>query len=475
MRLSHRIFIVYCVLIAIAALLLLRSVNEEMRPAMRKATEDTMVDATNVLAEFIGSSIGQEKLRPENVGAALLHLKDRNPNAPIWDSTKTSVDSRVYITDQNGVVVFDSDDGKAVGQDYSRWNDVYLTLRGKYGARSTRTDPGNELTTVMYVAAPIKRGDEIIGVLTMSKPVGSIEGFLEVSRRNIAWAAAILMLTALGLGWLLSGRLTRSIRRLANYADAVREGRKATIPHMREPDLAALTRAVDSMRQELEGKDYVESYVHGLTHEIKSPLSGLIGATELLDESMPEGTRRRFVANIRDDAKRIQDIVDRLLELAKVEQRQTLEQAEEIDLPTLVAGVVARREARLQSRGITVKLSTAPSEGVIGERFLIEQAIGNVFDNAIDFVPDNSEIDIRGAAEGDKYALRIEDSGPGVPDYAAAKIFDRFYSLPRPGTAKKSSGLGLTFVREIMALHAGSVSLARESGKTVATLTFPRR
>src|SRR5678816_2681829 len=94
----------------------------------------------------------------------------------------------IYVTDARGIVVFDSS-GRDVGKDYSRWNDVYLTLRGRYGARSTRADPADDASTVMYVAAPIvdrsSAGERIVGVLTVAKPNRAIAPFIERSQDTI--------------------------------------------------------------------------------------------------------------------------------------------------------------------------------------------------------------------------------------------------------------------------------------------------
>ena len=144
-------------------------------------------------------------------------------------------------------------------------------------------------------------------------------------------------------------------------------------------------------------------------------------------------------------------------------------------MPALIERVVGRRDAMIRSRRLEIVRDIAAARSIFGESFLIEQAIGNILDNAIDFAPEGSKISIKAAAVGERYEVRVEDDGPGIPEFAEDKIFDRFYSLPRPDTGKKSSGLGLTFVREIMALHSGAIRLLREGGHTVATLSFPRR
>src|SRR5204862_5975644 len=106
--------------------------------------------------------------------ASVDELARRRLDARIWNYTKRHTEYRIYVTDAKGIVVYDSSH-QDVGKDYSRWNDVYLTLRGKYGARSTRSDPKDDSSSVMHVAAPIRDGARIIGVVTVAKANGRIQ------------------------------------------------------------------------------------------------------------------------------------------------------------------------------------------------------------------------------------------------------------------------------------------------------------
>ena len=94
------------------------------------------------------------------------------------------------MTDAKGIVLLDSS-GVAVGQDYSRWNDVYLTLRGEYGARSTRSDPDDASSSVMYVAAPIRDNGKIIGVVTVAKPNSSLQPYVDRTERRLRFTAPV--------------------------------------------------------------------------------------------------------------------------------------------------------------------------------------------------------------------------------------------------------------------------------------------
>jgi two-component system, OmpR family, sensor histidine kinase CreC len=111
---------------------------------------------------------------------------------------------------------------------------------------------------------------------------------------------------------------------------------------------------------------------------------------------------------------------------------------------------------------------------ISGDKFLLHEALANLVQNAVDFSGKNEEIRITGRLEGRSVKIIIEDHGPGIPDYAIDKVFDKFYSLQRPETGKKSTGLGLNFVRQVASLHSGDILLEnRESRGTRAILSLP--
>jgi two-component system sensor histidine kinase CreC len=111
---------------------------------------------------------------------------------------------------------------------------------------------------------------------------------------------------------------------------------------------------------------------------------------------------------------------------------------------------------------------------VDGDPLLLQRAVGNLLDNALDFSPPGARIEVTLALKGRQAEIGVRDHGPGIPDYADHKVFEKFYSLARPGTQRKSTGLGLPFVREIAALHHGRVTLRNApDGGAVATLVLP--
>jgi two-component system, OmpR family, sensor histidine kinase CreC len=479
LSLSARLFLFYAASVALAGWFVVREVLEEVKPAVRQSTEETLVDTANLLAELAADDLRAGRLSESELPHLLARYGQRRPNANIWGIEKTRIEGRIYIVDRRGIVLVDSA-GLDVGKDYSRWNDVYLTLRGQYGARSTLDTPDDPTSSVMYVAAPIRDGAVIVGAVTIAKPNRTVQPVIERAQRRLAVLSAGFIVSGLVIGALLSFWLSRAIRRLTGFALAVSAGKRASVPNLPGVELRQLAEALESMRSQLEGKAYVERYVQALTHELKSPLAAIAGAAELLRSDMQPTQRERFLRNIETETVRLQSLSERLLHLAQVEHRQGLEERVAIELRALVDELLNAQLPRLQARHIQADNQIPSQATVLGERFLVRHALANLIDNAVDFTPAGGHLRI-GTAARDKPAaaselhIRVFNEGEPIPDYALPRVTERFYSLPRPGTGRKSTGLGLSFVRETAHLHDGAFQIANVDGGVEAELTLPGR
>lgn len=480
MKIGLRIFLGYFVIVALAALLLTRVFLAEVKPGVRQAMEDTLVDTANVLAELATDDFLAGRIDDGNFARRVRALRGRDFGAAIWGFGKRASNYRVYITDARGTVVFDST-GEALGRDYSRWNDVYLTLRGRYGARSTPSRYDDPNSTVMHVAAPIRDpSGRIVGSLTVAKPNSTIAPFIERSQRVVLRWGGVLMGAALLIGLIATWWLSRQLNGLRRYAHAVSAGRRAELPAA-AGEFGELGRALESMRTQLEGKQYVEQYVHTLTHEMKSPLAAIRGSAELLETRpgeapMAEEDRARFAASIRRQSDRLAQMIDKLLALAAVEHRQRLEKPEPVDLAAIAREAAEQCVPRLTQGGLRLTLDLAEDLPLLdGDPFLLRQALVNLIDNAADFSPVQGEIALRLYRDGDAQRVDVGDRGTGVPEFALPRVFERFYSLSRPAGGSRSSGLGLCFVAEVAALHGGHAALSnRDGGGALASLVLSR-
>ncbi|MFW5798851.1 MAG: two-component system sensor histidine kinase CreC [Planctomycetota bacterium] len=471
-----RLSVVFALFVGLGFYGLTRWLVDDLRPRYLETMEETMVDTANLLAAWTSQQLAEDDRLPvDQLRRVFRRTGTRQIDAAIYDLHKRSLDMRVYVVDRSGTVVFDSDNGRDEGEDYSRWNDVILTFRGQYGARTTRADPRDRSSEVLYVAAPVVQDDEIVAVLTVCKPSRAIHGFLNNARRKVVLASLAAGGLVVLLGGLAAFWVTRPIRQLTRYADAIRCGKKPKTPRIHYNEIGRLTVSFEQMRQALEGKRYVERYVQSLTHEMKSPLSALQGAAELLDEDVPPERRRRFLDNIRGETERLRRLVDRMLELAAVESRETLQDPVTEDLSRVVAEVVESMRPRFDAHGVTLEVDCDDGATFTGEAFSIRHAVSNLLTNALEFTPEGGTVSVGVAADDGSVNMVVEDTGPGVPDYALERVFERFYSLKRPDTGRKSSGLGLTLVHEIAVLHGGEVTLEnRDTGGARAHLVLPR-
>ncbi len=478
MRLGLKLFLGFFLIVGIAAFFVMRVFVNEVKPGVRQAMEATLVDAANVLAELAATDVKAGQIRNGRFVADLARAQRRDPKAMVWRFPKRTLDYRVTITDARGIVLYDSA-GRDVGRDNSRWNDVYRTLRGEYGARSSPETPGDDSNTVMHVAAPIYDPavpGRLIGVLSLAQPNRSIDPFIAASQRAIMRRGAWLIGLSALIGLLMTAWLMHGVNRLNRYAKAVSAGEPVPPPKPRRDEIGDLGQALETMRRKLEGKAYVEQYVQSLTHEMKSPLAAIRGAAELLQEPLPDADRVHFARSIQGQEQRLTETIDKLLALAEVEQHGWLQKREPIELGPLLQHAAAAVAMRAQAAAVQIDVEAPDALVIQGDGYLLRQALNNLLENALAFSSPAGRIQLSAAREGQGVALRVADRGSGVPEYALERVFERFYSLARPATGLRSSGLGLSFVQEVARLHGGRVQLRnREGGGAIAALWLPWR
>ncbi|MBX7208359.1 MAG: two-component system sensor histidine kinase CreC [Verrucomicrobiaceae bacterium] len=424
-----------------------------------EAVEEPMVDAANILAAALEQDIQDGALDAARFGATFAAAKKREFEAKIYDFTKTHINLEAYITDDKGIVIFDSAEPAAVGTSLSNRRDVRITLAGGYGARSTRADEADDDSSVMFVGAPIRDGPRIIGAVSVSKPQRAVFQFRDETRHWLLWHISLIIVCMVLASYLVAKWAARPVERLTEYARAITRGERPAVPRLPGSDLKTLGSAFEKMRDELQGREYVENYVQTLTHELKSPVAAVQGAAELLAENPPPEQRARFLGNIMNETRRLHGLIDRLLELAALEKRKSLDEVRKLDVAELVATAIDHLAPLIQRRELKVQQDIPALLTVRGDAFLLDGALINLLQNAIEFSPEGGTIQIIARHIDDSVHILVEDEGPGVPDFAKQRVFERFYSLPRPDTGHKSSGLGLCFVREVALLHGGGVSL----------------
>jgi len=469
-----RIFIgILLAYVAGVGLLMYRQL-EEIDPRYRESAEESLVETAQLLATLVEGVSRDGTLQADALDPVFQALYARRFKANIYGFEKTRVEMRLAVVDRGGRVVFDSTH-RALGADYSQWRDVRLALQGEYGARTTPDVEDDPRTSVMYVAAPIRVANQIIGAVSVGKPVQSFGQFVQAARRKTLWVGTISVVAVLLFVVILSVWLVRPFGVFADYVRYVRAQRSFSLRRLSRRALSSVRAAYDEMRDALAGRNYVADYVQTLTHEVKSPLSAIRGAAELLQEPMPDADRARFLANIARETQRIQELVDRMMELTALESRRSLDATAPVALKPLLLELAASAQPAAEARGLHIVVAEGLADATVeADAFLLQQALSNLIANAIDFSPPGGTVTLGLARHRRMVDVTVRDHGPGIPDYAEDKVFEKFYSLARPHTRKKSTGLGLPFVKEIAELHEGRVTLSNApDGGALATLSLP--
>ncbi|MFP4013074.1 MAG: two-component system sensor histidine kinase CreC [Chitinispirillaceae bacterium] len=478
MKIRTRLIIGFLLITGVSFYYLTDWIVKELRPHYLKAMEESLVDTATLLAASLSKQNSSGTIETEDLEKTISLAQQKKLNAKIYDFLKTEMDLRVYITDLNGKVIFDSNNSRDSGEDYSRWINISRTLQGDYGARSTRTDENDPNSSVLHISSPIEQNGEMRGVLTVAKPTTNIIHFIEQAQKRLKTTVIIAIAGVILFATLLSLWVTEPMQRLTAYVRNVRKGKHSPRPRLHALGILGRTEvdelgdALIQMQETLEERKYAEQYVQNLTHEIKSPLCAIRGAVELIDDKMPPQDRTAFLRNIKSESERIQIIIDRMLELAKIENRTELQSIEKVSIARLLKKTTEPFRSQLAKNEIDLKMIVTEDLFISGEEFLLYQSLTNLLQNAIEFSPQKSSITIETANAKGRVIIRIKDGGSGIPDYALSRVFERFYSLQRPQTEKRSTGLGLSFVKEIIELHGGTVTLNNNEPPPGATATI---
>ena len=470
MTIFVRLFLVYGLVLTLGGALLMRDVQQQLRPGMRQVLEDTLADNAQILAASLAPALQNGDIRDPAWQAALRADLVRPRDVHIYQNHKTTNHQQLIITDARGIVLYHSNPLET-GKDYSRWNDILRTLRGEYGARSSHGADGS----TMYVAAPIRdETGRLLGVVSLGKPSADIQPYQTQTQHELRRSGALYLTASLALIALLTLWIRRSINLVRRYATAHAPIPPAPRFHLAS-ELNRLTDAIGNMRRELEDRDYVTRYIETLTHELKSPLTAISASAELLQDDLPAADRARFADNIAQQSARLHRLVQRLLQLSRIEKEPVHKQP--LDLAALWHKHQREQQPRLAQKNLTLRLrhngTDADEHTAIplnADPFWLEQALANLLDNAMREAPAGSIITL--AVSQNRQETRIALHNPTrapVPDYALPRLFERYYTLNR----KENSGLGLTLVAQIAEQHGGTACAENRDGGLTITLVLP--
>jgi signal transduction histidine kinase len=217
-----------------------------------------------------------------------------------------------------------------------------------------------------------------------------------------------------------------------------------------------------------------------MSHELRTPLTSINGFAELLtaDATVPPQARE-FVSIIANESQRMSRMINTFLSVTQLERK---DKQEVLKIPLRLDEVVRETITSLQpvAKKKRIRLIEQPAHRippVAADRSLITQAVKNLVNNAIKYSPERTTVTVSTALEAEAVRVCVEDRGFGIPAEAKERVWDKFYRVVREGQEKdeESTGLGLSFVREVVEQHGGQVELDSEEGRgSKFSFTLPR-
>lgn len=258
-----------------------------------------------------------------------------------------------------------------------------------------------------------------------------------------------------------------------------------TLHHPVRRDVRIASANVEGGRRLIVAQDVTEArridrirrdFVANASHEMKTPVAGILAAAETLQTAVSEDPEaaERFTASLAQEARRLSELVQDLLDLARLEQQP--EAWTDLDLSSIVREVAERARIRCDAAGLGVDVKIAQGLRVRGRSEDLAQLTRNLLDNAIRYTPSGGSIAIHLSPSDGAICLEVSDTGVGIPAADVPRVFERFFRVDQArARATGGTGLGLAIVRHVAESHGGSVAARSELGKgSTFTVTLPR-
>jgi two-component system sensor histidine kinase ChvG len=345
--------------------------------------------------------------------------------------------------------------------------EVRRALAGRYGAATRLWS--NQDRVYLFAALPLLQGGQPGGAVYVTRSTQGVK--LQLLRLR-AWLLELLAATVVAaalLSLLLAMTIERPLDRLRRRAQRI-AAQQPALPGEglaeRADEIGELARAVAAMTDELERRAHdARTLAADLSHELKNPLAGIRGAAELLRDGAAEDpeARERFLGMIEGDAARLDRIVTRLLEVARVEDDRGTPLP--VDLAALARACAGR------TWPVPVDVDVRGDAVVPGRDAQLASAIENLVANAAQHAEPGSRVRIELAPRAGALRLTVSNRGPALSEAAQRKVWDRFYSTR---AASGGSGLGLAIVRSVALAHGGAVGVRCADGVTAFWIELPR-
>ena len=417
-----------------------------------------------------------EWLRQANMVASQIHQgnylrDDSNQAAFMYMLTETSkdkeIDARILVINEQGFVVGDSSQA-----DLNRTilnKQVFSALEGKDSAEKQKKDDA----MIMSASASIvdrENKDKIIGAVLISASIDDVYKSLDEMKTQTYLLSLITSLLVALLSFFTSGVIIKPLKKLLDFVQKITNGQldqKTTITG--KDEVSELGRAINHMTDQLERVEQArEEFVSNVSHELKTPLAAVKVLTDalLFEENVPEQMYKEFFADINSEVDRLNNIINDLLTLVKLDQKEIPMNISAINLTVLIQGILKRLSPLAKRKNIELTYEGKTEVKAEIDEVKLTLAISNLIENGIKYTPEGGSVNITLSSDHQDAFIGVEDTGLGINPEELTKIFERFYRTDKTRNRETGgTGLGLAITYKTIVMHNGRIKVESEEQK----------
>ncbi|MBY6201973.1 sensor histidine kinase [Maritalea mobilis] len=322
--------------------------------------------------------------------------------------------------------------------------------------------------TVFAAATPVDGATGTLGFLVVSTAAGEIDELVRMEREQLLQMFVVALLVSIGLSLVLASTIANPLSDLAAAAELGRDknARKMSPTRVRIPDLTGRPDEIGRLSGALRGMvaalydriDANEQFAADVSHEIKNPLASLRSAVGTMRVARTDDQRNRLLEVIEHDVQRLDRLVSDISNASRLDSELVKEEEEEFNLVRTLENLSQYHSEEAAKKGVEF-ITDLPSEKIMisGLEGRLAQVFVNLLGNAISFCEEGDAVRLWTRRRENRVLIVVEDTGPGIPESALTKVFNRFYSERPVQQFGNHSGLGLAISKQIVEAHGGVI------------------
>ena len=343
-----------------------------------------------------------------------------------------------------------------------------LYAAARNGETAANTAQGPEGGTLFSVATPIVHNGVVQGVIAVTSAEGEIDRLVRYEREQILQMFVIALLVSIGLSLVLASTIANPLSDLAAAAEigGDRDGQARNAGRVRIPDLTARPDEIGRLSVAMRGMvtalydriDANEQFAADVSHEIKNPLASLRSAVGSLRFVKKEENREKLLDVIEHDVRRLDRLVSDISNASRLDSELVKEEEETFNLMKTLSNLCEYLGKQANEKGVEF-ITDFPTDPIRinGLEGRLAQVFVNLITNAVSFCESGDAVRVWARKRENRVLIVVEDTGPGIPEQALAKVFKRFYSERPQGDFGNHSGLGLAISKQIVEAHGGVI------------------